>query len=174
MVFSTWGKNKMGHKKIGRADYLGSNVGGVGYFVKYCAGCGEKIYLMEGNGELEEFLLASYIPRLGKLLKAWIRPRLWIPKIKLECEWQNPRQLEIVKLNERIELSDNKKLVFHDPKKFSRNFFEKKYSALGGIKKLEEMISDKFSSGAIGSWFGFSRQRAFVIIKAYRLGEVVD
>lgn len=164
----------MALKKIGRAEYLGSNVGGVGYFVKYCPGCGEKIYLMEGNGELEEFLIASYVPRLWKLLKAWMRPRLWIPKFHLQVEWQNPRELEVVRLNERIELSDNKKLVFHDPKKFSRKFFEKKYSGFGGIKKLEEMIGDKLSSGAIGNWFGFSRQRAFAIIKAYRLGEVVD
>jgi len=163
----------MALKKIGRYDYLGINAGGHGYFVKYCPHCKEKIYLMQG-GELEEFLLAVYIPHLWHLLKCYFRARLRIPKIKFNLEFYNPREMEIMELNKRIELSPNTKLILKNPKEFSRTFFEKKYSALGGIKQLDEMVARQYTPTAIGEWFGFSRQRAFDILQSYKFQKIID
>lgn len=162
----------MANKKIGRAEWLGSNQGGMGHFVKYCPHCREKIYLV--GDEMNEFLLASYVPRLWQLIKHYLKIRVQLPKIHFNLEWQNPREEEIKMLNQKIELSDNKKLVLHDPKLFSRTFFEKKYSAVGGIKQLEHMVEAKYTPTAIGQWFGFSRQRAFNILQSYKFQKLTD
>lgn len=163
----------MALKHIGRSEYLGSNKGGQGYFVKYCPECNEKIYLME-NGELEEFLLATYVPRIWKLIKNYFKLRLWFPKIQIHFEWQNNREFEIVQINERIKLTDNKSLVMFDPKKFSRTFFDKKYASLGGFERLEKMLKSKCTLVEIGDCFGFSRQYAFHISRAFNSGNIID
>jgi len=165
------GDKNMALKKIGRQEYLGANNGGMCYFVRYCPVCREKVYLT--TDELKEFLLNTYTPRLWALVKHYLKVRISLPKVQLKVEWENPREAEIVALNERIELSGEKSLVQHDPKLFKRNFFEKKYSTLGGIKKLEELILSKSQPVAIGKCFGFSRQRAFEIMRSYRFQKVI-
>lgn len=157
--------NHMALKSIGRADWLGVASGGTGYFVKYCPCCKEHVYLV--GDELEEFLLAVQAPRLWRLVKHYFKLRVHIPKIHFKLEWNNPRELEIIQLNERIELGRNTSLAKFDPKKFSRTFFDQKYSLQGGIAQLENMIRSKATPTQIGERFGFSRQRAFDILQSY-------
>jgi hypothetical protein len=162
----------MSFKKIGRGEYLGCNQGGMGYFVKYCPHCHDKVYLV--SDELREFLLSTYVPRLFDLIKNYLRLRMRFPKIKLSLQWENPKEVDVIVLNERIELSQNKNLKMLNPKKFSRNFFEQKYSLRGGISKLENMIKEKATPTQIGEWFGFSRQRAFNILQSYQYKNICD
>lgn len=150
-------------------DYLGSNLGGSGYFVKYCPHCNEKIYLMEGD-EMNEFMRAAYVPNTLELIKHYFKQRLSLPKIHIE--WQNARVLEIERLNEKIELSNMKTLIKKDPKLFSRSFFDEKYFLKGGIAKLEEMVKENVGPSEIGQFFGFSKQRASDILQSYKFGKI--
>lgn len=175
LAFSHRGFKKMAYKKIGQEYWLGTANGGNGYFVKYCPCCKESVYLMKD--EMNDFLVATYIPRLSQLIKHYLKLRLRVPKIHFNLEWKNPREEEIRILNERIELSTNENLKdfkMLDPKKFSRNFFNRKYKIFGGIKRLEKMIEAKNTPSQIGECFGFSRQRAFDILQAYKFQKVID
>lgn len=125
---------------------------------------------MQGD-EMNEFLGNVYVPRLFELIKHYFHLRMVLPKIHIE--WKNEREVEVVKLNERIELSANPVLIKKDPKKFSRSFFEKKYAKQGGTSKLEDMIRRNLGPSEIGEWFGFSKQRASDILQSYQFGKIV-